>query len=128
MPNGFHHITLNVRDLDRSRHFYSEILGLPADQDFPGEKLRYRIPDTETRLVLKPPLPGTPQDDRFSEHRIGLDHIALGVTSREELERLVETLDAHHVRHSGIHHDMMGPAMVTFRDPDNYQWEYFEDA
>lgn len=128
MPNGFHHITLNVRDLDRARHFYGEILALPADQDFPGEKLRYRVPGTDTRLVLKPPLPGTPDGDRFSEHRIGLDHIALGVASREELEHLVETLDTHHVEHSGVHHDRMGPAMVTFRDPDNYQWEYFEDV
>jgi len=28
--------------------------------------------------VLRPALPGTPVGGRFSEHRIGLDHIAIG--------------------------------------------------
>lgn len=128
MPTGFHHITLNVRDLARSRFFYRDVLGLEADQDFPGEKLRFRIPGTDTRLVLVPPLPETPDDDRFSEYRIGLDHIALGVQTLDELERLVGTLQAHGVETSGIHHDRMGPAVVSFRDPDNVQWEFFQQS
>ena len=44
MPAGFHHITLNVTDLARSRAFYEGLLGLRVDQDFPGEKLRLRLP------------------------------------------------------------------------------------
>jgi glyoxylase I family protein len=126
MPSGLHHITLNVRDLDRSRHFYRDVLGLEADQDFPGEKLRFRIPGTDTRLVLIPPMPGTPMDDRFSEFRIGLDHIAIGAGTRDELERLVETLRTNGVETRGVQHDRMGPALVSFRDPDNIQWEFFE--
>ena len=27
-----------------------------------------------------------------------------------------------------LHHDPMGPAVVTFRDPDNIQWEFFEQT
>lgn len=68
---GIHHITLNVTDLARSRAFYEGILGLEVDQDLPGIKLRLRI--GAARLVLCPPLPGTPPGDRFSERRIGLD-------------------------------------------------------
>ena len=60
---GFHHITLNVTDLSRARAFYEGFLGLEVDQDFPGEKLRLRIGETG-RLVLRPPLPGTPSGDR----------------------------------------------------------------
>ena len=45
----------------------------------------------------------------------------------QELERLAEDL-----RRSGVaadlHHDPMGPAIVTFRDPDNIQWEFFEQT
>ena len=127
MPTGFHHITLNVTDLARSRAFYEGLLGLRVDQDFPGEKLRLRLPDASTRLVLRPALPGTPAGDRFSEHRIGLDHIAIGAT-REEVSRLTEKL--HAVGLAADLHRNRGSedVMVTFRDPDNIQWEFFEES
>jgi glyoxylase I family protein len=125
MSRQFHHITLRVADLDRSRAFYQGVLGLTLDQDFPGEKLRLRLDGTATRLVLVPPLPGTPPEDRFSERRIGLDHIAIGVPA-EEVGRLAGVLDAAGVPNSGLKADPMGPTMLTFRDPDNIQWELFE--
>jgi catechol 2,3-dioxygenase-like lactoylglutathione lyase family enzyme len=121
---GFHHVTLNVTDLSRARAFYEGVLGLEVDQDFPGEKLRLRIGETG-RLVLRPPLPGTPSGDRFKEQRIGLDHLAIGVSGREELKRLAEVLRRNGVA-ADLHHDPLGPAVVTFRDPDNIQWEFFE--
>jgi len=124
MPTGFHHITLNVTDLARSRAFYEGVLGLTVDQDFPGEKLRLRFSD-QGRLVLKPPLPGTPAGDQFSERRIGLDHLAIGVSSRAELDELTDTLRRNGIT-ADLHHDPLGPAMVVFRDPDNIQLEFFE--
>lgn len=118
-----HHITLNVSDLDRSRAFYAGVLGLTIDQDFPGEKLRFRLDGTATRIVLKPALPGTPAGDRFTERRIGLDHIALGVPAGAAA-RYATVLDEAGVPNSGVK-----PAgMITFRDPDNVQWEFFEEA
>ena len=125
MSRQFHHITLRVADLDRSRAFYQGVLGLTLDQDFPGEKLRLRLDGTATRLVLVPPLPGTPPEDRFSERRIGLDHIAIGVPAGD-VGRLAGVLDAAGVPNSGLKADPMGPTMLTFRDPDNIQWELFE--
>jgi glyoxylase I family protein len=126
MLTGIHHITLNVSDLARSRAFYEGVLGLTVDQDFPGEKLRLRLGGA--RLVLVPPLPGTPAGDRFSEHRIGLDHLAFGVAGRAELEALAQRL-----RDAGVpadlHDDRAGTvALVSFRDPDNIQLEFFEQA
>jgi glyoxylase I family protein len=125
VPTGFHHITLRVRDLSRARAFYEGVLGLAVDQDFPGEKLRLRIGDGD-RLVLRPPLPGTAAGDRFSERRIGLDHVAIGVASRAELDQLVQVLREHGVN-ADLHRDPLGPALVSFRDPDNIQWEFFEE-
>jgi catechol 2,3-dioxygenase-like lactoylglutathione lyase family enzyme len=127
---GVHHITLNVTDLARSRRFYEGVLGLVVDQDFPPEpgyhgKLRLRLADG-TRIVLVPPLPGTPDGDQFSEYRIGLDHISLGVPGAE-LERLVDALRQAGVQTSGIQRDALGPALVCFRDPDNIAWECFQD-
>jgi glyoxylase I family protein len=56
-----------------------------------------------------------------------LDHLAIGVASREELEQLTETLHVHGVA-ADLHHDPLRPAMVSFRDPDNIQWEFFEQV
>jgi catechol 2,3-dioxygenase-like lactoylglutathione lyase family enzyme len=71
------------------------------------------------------PPPGTPTHDQFTEHPIGLDHVAIGVRIGE-VGRLTELLDAAGVTHGGVKAEPMGPAMVTFRDPDNIQWEFFE--
>lgn len=127
MSFTFHHITLNVSDLARARGFYEGVLGLRVDQDFPGVKLRLRLDGTATRLVLVPPPPGTPADDRFTERRIGLDHLAIGVPVGE-VPRLAALLDEAGVPNSGVKADPLGPAMITFRDPDNFQWEFFEEA
>lgn len=127
MIAGFHHLTLRVTDLERSRRFYEALPGFVVDQDFAGEKVRFRVGQQRTRLVLVPPLPGTPEQDRFSERRIGLDHIALGVASRAELEALLPVLRELGAETDGIHLDRAGDAaMITFRDPDNVQWELFE--
>jgi catechol 2,3-dioxygenase-like lactoylglutathione lyase family enzyme len=127
--SGFHHITLRVTDLENSRRFYQALPGFVIDQDFPGEKVRFRIGDTAARLVLVPPLPGTPSGSRFSEHRIGLDHLAVGVSGRDELSAMLAVLRELGAESSGIHLDRAGDtAMVTFRDPDNIQWEFFEEA
>ena len=77
--------------------------------------------------MLHPPLQDTPSGDRFSEQRIGLDHLAIGVSSFQELERLAEVLRRNGVA-ADLHHDPLGPAIVTFRDPDNIQWELFEQT
>jgi catechol 2,3-dioxygenase-like lactoylglutathione lyase family enzyme len=54
MPGSFHHITLRVTDLGRARAFYEGLLDFGVDQDFPGEKLRFRLAGTPARLVVCP--------------------------------------------------------------------------
>jgi hypothetical protein len=74
-------------------------------------------------------LPGTPADDRFDEHRIGLDHIAIAVSGRREaLEALDAALRRIGAISAGVALDRAGElAMITFRDPDNIQWEFFQE-
>lgn len=122
---GVHHITIRVSDMERSRVFYQEVLGFEVERPAPD---RYRFWVGDTRIVLKPPLEGTPQGDRFSEYRVGPDHIALAVEDRGELEKAVETLRKAGVNTRGI---QLEPALdkefVCFRDPDNVQWEFFTE-
>lgn len=125
MVSGFHHITLNVTDLSRAREFYEGVLGFEVDQDMPGYKLRLRVGTSRARLVLCPP-PGEPDRDRFSEYQIGLDHVSFGAT-RTDLDRIAESLSAAGIP-ADLHHDLVGPAVLSFRDPDNIQLEFFEDS
>jgi catechol 2,3-dioxygenase-like lactoylglutathione lyase family enzyme len=49
--SGFHHVTLKVTDLERSRRFYEALSGFAVDQDIPGYKVRFRIGTTAARRL-----------------------------------------------------------------------------
>lgn len=126
--DGIHHITLRVADLERSRRFYGDLLGLSQDQDLPG-KIRFRLWNGAgaTRLVLKEPIPGTPDGDRFTKRRIGLDHVALAAAPGADLEALATRLRQAGVPCEGVVDVNGGGRRVAFRDPDNIEWELFGD-
>ena len=64
---------------------------------------------------------GTPADETLT----GLDHFALAVAGRHDLELWAERLDEQGVQHSGVIDttDPMPYSVVVFRDPDNIQLE-----
>lgn len=77
-------------------------------------------------LALNPP-PDPAQAipaDRFSESRIGLDHLSLGVASMADLEAAVRLFDLRGVSHGEIKLlEPFGIAVLAFRDPENIQVE-----
>ncbi|MEA2574221.1 MAG: glyoxylase family protein [Chloroflexia bacterium] len=122
---GLNHVILTVSDVARSRAFYSDVLGFDAiviqgnpDKGFffvSGGVYFFFYPSRQ-------PLPG----DRFSEFRIGLDHLAFTAESREALDELVTRLAAAGVETAGV--EQFAPTgnwYVAFRDPDNIQLEYW---
>jgi len=122
---GVHHITLRVNDLERSREFYEDVLGFVVEQ---AARDRYRFSVGPTRIVLRPPLKGTPAGDRFSEFRVGVDHLAFAVEDPGELEKVVEVLRVAGIETQGIQVEPhLDKRFVCFRDPDNVQWEFFEE-
>jgi glyoxylase I family protein len=136
--NGLHHVTIRVQDPDRARDFYEETLGLPfieipVDQAFvhewrgnPAEGTLLATQIGSTFLILAPPLEGTPDDDRFSERRIGVDHLAFGVDDPAVLEEVAAALEGASVPTAGVEVDpVLGKEYVAFRDPDNVQWEFY---
>jgi catechol 2,3-dioxygenase-like lactoylglutathione lyase family enzyme len=63
--------------------------------------------------------------DRFNPHRVGLDHIALGV-SEAALQELKRQLDEAGVPNNGIERDaVLGGLYVSFYDPDGIAWELY---
>ena len=135
---GVHHICLRVQDQEVSRRWYESVLGFesldlqPTDSQMAtwrgrptsGTVVMMRAGDTY--ITLQPPLEGTAPDDRFSEYRIGVDHLAFAVQGREELDVLVDNLEATGAATEGVRtHPVLGKEYVVFRDPDNVQWEAF---
>ncbi|HEY7282565.1 MAG TPA: VOC family protein [Actinomycetota bacterium] len=131
-------MTLRSRDPEAARSFYQEVLGLefmeiPVSGDVtsiwegaPTEGVLLAAQVGTTFLVIMPPLEGTAGDDRFSEYRIGLDHLAFAIGDRADLDSLVERLEAAGVETQGVETDVvLGKEYVAFRDPDNVQCEAY---
>jgi catechol 2,3-dioxygenase-like lactoylglutathione lyase family enzyme len=135
---GIHHITLRSQDPDVARRFYEEVVGLefieiPVSREYtaiwkgaPDQGVLLVTQAGNTSVIILPPLEGTAEDDRFSEYRIGLDHLAFAIEDRAELDSLVERLRSAGVETQGVETDgVLGKPYVAFRDPDNVQCEAF---
>lgn len=120
---GVHHIALTVSDVRRSQQFYTELLGFNFVTDFGQKALLH---NGSVLLALNPP-PDPAQTipaDRFSEKRIGLDHLSLSVASMADLEAAVSLFDLKGVSHGEIKPlEPFAIAVLAFRDPDNIQVE-----
>ena len=62
--------------------------------------------------------------ERFSEFRVGLDHVAFGCADRTELEKWARRLDELGIEHEGIKDAHYGSGL-SFRDPDGIALELF---
>ncbi|KUH69043.1 glyoxalase [Mycolicibacterium novocastrense] len=130
---GIHHISITVTDLEASLAWYQRLLG--ADR-LPMKFPHYEREDTGYGELLIDPRSGVViglhtnignDGNRFDEARTGLDHVALNVASRDELDAWTRRLDELGIEHSGVRAaDEPFPfATVVFRDPDNIQLELF---
>lgn len=124
---GYHHLSITVRDMERSEAWYRDVLGLVRDFVQPHAW------DTGYAVVLTRPglsfmLALEHHDSAglsvFTPTRIGLDHIAFGVKTRAELDAWVAHLDAHGVlRDPIVEEPEKSLSRVSFRDPDGIPLE-----
>jgi glyoxylase I family protein len=122
-------VNLTVRDLDRSAGWYTELLGLQKRYDFisaDGDMRYVSLVEPASQLVLCLVGHASNPGERFDEVRTGLDHLEFLVGSREELDEWADRLDELGIAHSGVKNlSYTDNAMLTFRDPDNIQLEFF---
>ena len=122
-------ITLSVREPALSADWYTRLLDMRQTYDHTSDdgRMRYvclREPNSELVLCLVGHASNPGED--FSEFRSGLDHLEFLVDRREELWEWATRLDEMGVPHSGVKElDYSPNAMLTFRDPDNIQLEFF---
>ena len=119
-----HHLRLTVADVERSRAFYTEVLGFRHVMDLPSGVF---LSNGALGLGIGPSPDPTraPADDRFDEARVGLDHLSFQVAGRAELERATRLLDERGVPRGEVTDlgDAFGLYILAFRDPDNIQLE-----
>jgi len=124
-------VILTVRDLRRSADWYRELLDARehAYLDETGQLRQVTLTEPATRLQLC--LVSHPESSTaaFSETRPGLDHLEFLVAARADLDSWAKRLDALGIAHSGVKDpSYTSNAMLTFRDPDNIQLEFFWPA
>jgi catechol 2,3-dioxygenase-like lactoylglutathione lyase family enzyme len=122
-------VNLSVRDPERSAAWYAEVLGMQQryDRAAAHRGLRYiSLTEPTSGLVLCLVGHATNDGKPFSENRTGLDHVEFLVDRREDLSAWAARLDGLGIPHSGVKEpDYTANAMLTFRDPDNIQLEFF---
>jgi glyoxylase I family protein len=120
--DGFGHIELTVTDGERSARWWQEVLGfiLVGTIDQPQYKLwnMYHPSGVAVGLMVHTER----SSDAFDERAVGLDHLALRVRDRADLDEWADHLDRLGVAHSGVKEQAGGP-LITLRDPDRIQLE-----
>lgn len=120
---GVHHIALRVTGLPAARRFYCTTLGFPVVLEGPGIFLFLA---GRTAVAVRAADGQTPVRDAFDPHRVGLDHLAIGCSSEQELRRVAAALAAGGVPNTGVKVDpTLNRQYVAFKDPDGIAWEYY---
>jgi glyoxylase I family protein len=134
IPCGdIHHLRLTVTEVQRSREFYTTLLGFqvavespPPDDPAAAETFRVLFGGV---VMIRGNLimglrPVAPAADHFDPDRVGLDHLSFNVPSREDLEQAARLLDEHGVTHGEITRlPSFGIDVLSFEDPDGIQLE-----
>ena len=134
IPTGeIHHLRLTVTDVERSRRFYTGLLGFEVAVESPPStdpsaadvfKILFGGVVMIRGNLLMGLRPVAPSGDRFDPDRVGLDHLSFGVASHADLEDAVRLLDEHGVTHGGITSlPSFGIDVLSFEDPDGVQLE-----
>jgi len=125
MPlTGVDHLAFTVSDLDRSVEWYCANLGFEPFVRYTNEQVGAEVQvlrhqDMPERLSLRRFAAG--DREPFSEFRIGLDHIALGVADESDLSEWQLKLEE-----AGVvcdRTDLPELSIMVCRDPDNIQIE-----
>ena len=119
------HVALTVSDLSRSVPWYEALFGAePVIDEDTDPNMHHTVFLVGGTLVGLHQHTTPAPEDRFSEFRVGLDHVSFSVADRGELERWALRLDELGIDHGGIKDATYGSG-VSFRDPDGIALEFF---
>jgi len=119
---GIHHIALRCSDMEITKKFYKETIGLSLVLDT-ADLIAFTAGPV---LLAFKKANATFHKDVFTPLNIGLDHLALTCETEEELKRFAQGLADAGVDNTGIKFDeTLQKQYVAFKDPDRIQWEFY---
>ena len=123
LPNDAHigEVSLAIRDLDRSKTFYEDVLGF-EETDRQGRTARFRAPAGRTLVELVENPNAIPKPRRSA----GLYHFAILVPSRAALGRSLRRLSAMNWPLTGASDHLVSEALYL-DDPDGLGIEIYRD-
>jgi catechol 2,3-dioxygenase-like lactoylglutathione lyase family enzyme len=151
-PRGINHLVLNVRDLEESHRFWTEVVGFrqvgelkPTTQRPNPPRMRFYSGDREggthhhdIALVENRALPAPPADWSMFDMPVAVNHIAITLPDRESWLRQLAYLQArgvkfdrrveHGMTHSLYIHDPNGYGVELLYDLPKEIWEGDIDA
>jgi glyoxylase I family protein len=122
---NIHHVAITVTDVERSAAWYCDLLGMVEVLAGDEDAVRFRVlahPASGIIVGLRQYPAGS--GDAFDELRTGLDHLAFGVTSADELAAWESELSSRGIRFTPAAATPIG-TVVVFRDPDDVQLEFW---
>jgi glyoxylase I family protein len=121
-----HHMAVTVRDLSVSEPWYTALFDAePVINEDTDPNMHHTVYLLGNGTLFGLHQHDTPApNERFSEFRVGLDHVSFGVENRGELEKWARRLDDLNIAHGRIKDAPYGSG-VSFRDPDGIALEFF---
>jgi glyoxylase I family protein len=130
MPNltGTFSIDLTVLDVPRSSLWYAELLEMETRREYRSDdgQLVHVVLSHSSGLTIGLIQHEVQGSSVFDERNVGLDHLEFIVPEVEDVYKWANRLDELGVAHSGVmEFEHTTGVMVTFRDPDNIQLEFY---
>lgn len=115
------HVVLKMRDLERAKHFYHDILGMKITDEREGAGIFFRFDDYHHDLAVF-----KVNDDAAApeQNQVGLAHIALVVESLQEVKNFYHRLKEHGVPIVGTSNHGYTKS-VYCSDPEGNQLEIY---
>ena len=119
--DGFSHVSLTVSDMQRATWFWTTVMGFEVGIEVPGATVCVH---RGSRTVVGFRDHAGTVTGSFDETHVGMDHLALAVSSMAALEEWTAWLDQHDVEHSEVVQSDLGHHL-NLRAPDRIAVELF---
>jgi glyoxylase I family protein len=118
-PQFVDHVVFRVRELNTTERFYTALLGEPPHRT--ADSVMYEVGTTRLFFTLCQDPPGV-----YDKEQIGLNHLAFGLRTLEELREIQTQLTRTGILHSGIAIDRYGgKEFLWLDDPDGIRLEFY---
>ncbi len=125
-PRKLGHVGIYVKDLERSRKFYTDVVGLKVSDELPGKAVFMRCGHDHHDTVLFQLTPD--KSARSQSDRVELQQISYEVDRLDDLRQKATELRAQGIQIIGP--EQKGPGMdktIEFADPDGNKIQFYCD-